>query len=87
VTYHSQKVLESDMRVLRERWKRPPIKSIAFRGTLDVPMRRRKNIYDRKGPSYVVPFKPKSTPAFFSRVKTSRTWPSSGRRGATAIGR
>ena len=31
--------------------------------------RRRKNIFDRKGPSYVVPFEPKPTPAHILELK------------------
>ena len=63
VTYHSQKVLESDMRILREAWEETSYQIDRLQRNPRCADEEKKNIYDRKGPSYVVPFKPKPTPA------------------------
>jgi phosphoribosylformylglycinamidine synthase len=63
VTYRSQKVLESDMRVLRETWEETSYQLDRLQRNPQCADEEKKNIYDRKGPSYVVPFEPKPTPA------------------------
>ena len=62
VTYHSQKVLESDMRVLRGWWEETSYHIERLQMNSQCADEERKNIFDRKGPSYVIPFKPKPTP-------------------------
>ena len=69
VTYHSQKVLESDMRVLRERWEETSYQIDRLQRNPQCADEEKKNIYDRKGPSYVVPFEPKPTPASLLEAK------------------
>lgn len=69
VTYRSQKVLESDMRVLRERWEDTSYQLDRLQRNPQCADEERKNIYDRKGPSYVVPFEPKPTPASLLEAK------------------
>jgi phosphoribosylformylglycinamidine synthase len=63
VTYHSQKVLESDMRVLRSWWEETSYQIERLQMNSQCADEERKNIFDRKGPTYRVPFKPKPTPA------------------------
>jgi phosphoribosylformylglycinamidine synthase len=62
VTYRSQKVLESDMRVLRGRWEETSYQLDRLQRNPQCADEEKKNIYDRKGPSYIVPFEPKPTP-------------------------
>jgi len=69
VIYNSQKVLESDMRVLRERWEETSYQLDRLQRNPQCADEEKKNIYDRKGPSYVVPFEPKPTPASLLEVK------------------
>jgi phosphoribosylformylglycinamidine synthase len=69
VTYHSQKVLESDMCVLRERWEETSYQLDRLQRNPQCADEEKKNIYDRKGPSYVVPFEPKPTPASLLEAK------------------
>jgi phosphoribosylformylglycinamidine synthase len=69
VTYHSQKVLESSMCVLRERWEETSYQIERLQMNSQCADEERKNIFDRKGPSYIIPFKPKSTPASILEVK------------------
>jgi phosphoribosylformylglycinamidine synthase len=69
VTYHSQKVLESDMRVLREWWEETSYQIERLQMNSQCADEERKNIFDRKGPSYIIPFKPKPTPAPILEVK------------------
>ncbi len=69
VTYHSQKALESDMRVLREWWEDTSYQIERLQMNSQCADEERKNIFDRKGPSYIVPFIPKPTPAPIFEVK------------------
>jgi len=62
VTYHSQKILEADMRVIREWWEETSYQIERLQMNSQCADQERKNIFDRKGPSYVIPFKPKPTP-------------------------
>jgi phosphoribosylformylglycinamidine synthase len=63
VTYNSQKVLESDMRVIREWWEETSYQIERLQMNPRCADEERKNIFDRKGPTYIIPFKPKPTPA------------------------
>jgi phosphoribosylformylglycinamidine synthase len=63
VAYNSQKVLESDMRVLREWWEETSYQIERLQMNSQCADEERKNIFDRKGPTYRIPFKPKPTPA------------------------
>ena len=62
VTYDSQKVLESDMPVLRSWWEETSYQIERLQMNSQCADEERKNIFNRKGPSYVIPFKPKRTP-------------------------
>jgi phosphoribosylformylglycinamidine synthase len=62
VTYNSQKVLESNMCLLREWWEETSYHIERLQMNPECADMERKNIYDRKGPSYVIPFKPNPTP-------------------------
>jgi phosphoribosylformylglycinamidine synthase len=63
VTYNSQKVLEADMRVLREQWEDTSHQIERLQMNSQCADEERRNIFDRKGPTYKIPFKPKPTPA------------------------
>jgi phosphoribosylformylglycinamidine synthase len=65
VTYRWQKVLESDMRVLREWWEDTSYQIERLQMNSRCADEERKNIFDRKGPNYRVSFEPKPTPARF----------------------
>ena len=69
VTYNSQKVLESDMRVLRERWEETSYQIERLQMNSQCADEERRNIFDRKGPGYAIPFKPKPTPAHILEAK------------------
>jgi phosphoribosylformylglycinamidine synthase len=69
VTYHSQKVLETSMCVLRERWEETSYQIERLQMNSQCADQERKNIFDRKGPTYRIPFKPKPTPAALFEVK------------------
>jgi phosphoribosylformylglycinamidine synthase len=62
VTYDSQKVLESSMCVLREWWEETSYHIERLQMNPQCADQERKNIFDREGPSYRIPFKPKPTP-------------------------
>jgi phosphoribosylformylglycinamidine synthase len=63
VTYNSQAVLESDMRALRQVWEETSYRIERLQINPQCADEERKNIFDRKGPGYVIPFKPGQTPA------------------------
>jgi len=69
VTYHSQKVLESSMCVLREWWEETSYHIERLQMNSRCADEERKNIFDRKGPSYIIPFKPKPTPALLLEAR------------------
>jgi phosphoribosylformylglycinamidine synthase len=62
VTYDLQKVLESSMCVLREWWEETSYHIERLQMNPQCADQERKNIFDREGPSYRIPFKPKPTP-------------------------
>jgi phosphoribosylformylglycinamidine synthase len=70
VTYRSQKVLESDMPILREWWEETSYHIERLQMNSQCADEERKNIFDRKGPSYVIPFKLKPTPASILKAKS-----------------
>ncbi len=69
VTYHSEKVLEADMRVLREWWEETSYQIERLQMSSECADQERKNIFDRKGPSYLISFKPEPTPAHLIEVR------------------
>ena len=69
VTYNSQKVLEADMCVLREWWEETSYQIERLQMNSQCADEERKNIFDRKGPSYRIPFRLKPTPAPLLEVK------------------
>jgi phosphoribosylformylglycinamidine synthase len=62
ITYNSQKVLESSMCVLREWWEETSYHIERLQMNSECADQERKNIFDRKGPGYVIPFQTKPTP-------------------------
>jgi phosphoribosylformylglycinamidine synthase len=62
VTSHSQKFLEADMPVIREWWEETSYQIERLQMNSQCADEERRNIFDRKGPNYVVPFKPETTP-------------------------
>ncbi len=69
ITLNSQKVLESDIRVLRQTWEETSYQIERLQMNPQCAEEERKNIYDRKGPTYVIPFKPEPTPKHFLEVR------------------
>jgi phosphoribosylformylglycinamidine synthase len=69
VTYNSQKVLESDMCILREGWEETSYHIERLQVNSQCAEEERKNIFDRKGPGYIIPFKPRPTPAHILKAK------------------
>jgi phosphoribosylformylglycinamidine synthase len=69
VTYNSQKVLESSMCALRQEWEETSYQIERLQMNSQCADQERKNISDRKGPSYVIPFKPKPTPSPILEMK------------------
>ena len=69
VTYHLQKVLESDMCVLREWWEETSYQIERLQMNSQCADEERKNIFDRKGPTYTIPFQPQQTPAYLLEAK------------------
>jgi phosphoribosylformylglycinamidine synthase len=69
VTYNSRKVLESSMCVLREWWEETSYHIERLQMNPRCADEERKNIFDRKGPIYIIPFKPKPTPPPILEVK------------------
>jgi phosphoribosylformylglycinamidine synthase len=61
VTYNSQKVLKSSMCVLREWWEETSYQIDRLQRNSQCADEERKNIYERKGPTYRVPFEFKPT--------------------------
>ncbi|HVP78433.1 MAG TPA: phosphoribosylformylglycinamidine synthase [Thermodesulfobacteriota bacterium] len=70
VTYGSQKMLESDMPVLRSWWEETSYQIERLQINSQCADEERKNIFDRKGPSYIIPFKFKRTPARLLEAKS-----------------
>jgi phosphoribosylformylglycinamidine synthase len=56
-------VLDEDMRVLRDIWEETSYHLDLFQRNPDSIHEERKNNHDRKGPQFIVPFKPEQTPA------------------------
>jgi phosphoribosylformylglycinamidine synthase len=69
VTYHSKKVLESSMCVLREWWEETSYQIERLQMNSECADTEKKNIFDRKGPGYIIPFEPKRTPGHILEVK------------------
>ena len=69
VTYNSRKVLESSMCVLREWWEETSYHIERLQMNPRCADEERKNIFDRKGPSYIIPFKAKPTSPPILEVK------------------
>jgi phosphoribosylformylglycinamidine synthase len=69
VTYNLQKVLESSMVVLREWWEETSYHIERLQMNSQCAEEERKNIFDRKGPSYHLPFKPKPTLSSLLKMK------------------
>ncbi|NWF93192.1 MAG: phosphoribosylformylglycinamidine synthase [Syntrophaceae bacterium] len=62
VTYNGQDILESDMRILRQWWEETSYQIERLQMNSQCADQERKNIFDRKGPAYIIPFDPRPTP-------------------------
>ena len=69
VTYNLQKVLEADMCVLREWWEETSYQIERLQMNSQCADEERKNIFDRKGLTYIIPFQPQPTPAHLLEAK------------------
>ncbi len=69
ITYNSQKVLESDMRMLRQWWEETSYQIERLQMNPQCADEEKRNIFDRKGPTYLIPFQPKPTPALLLEAK------------------
>jgi phosphoribosylformylglycinamidine synthase len=69
VTYHLKNVLEADMCVLRQWWEETSYQIERLQVDPQCADEEKKNIFDRKGPSYIIPFKPQPTPPPLLEVK------------------
>lgn len=69
VAFNSQKVLESDMRVLRQWWEETSYQIERLQMNPQCADEEKKNIFHRKGPAYIIPFKPEPTPALLLEAK------------------
>ncbi len=61
ITYNGQKVLQSDMRLLRQWWEETSYQIERLQMNPQCAEEEKRNIFDRKGPTYVIPFEPKPT--------------------------
>jgi phosphoribosylformylglycinamidine synthase len=69
VTYNLEKVLEADMRVLRESWEETSYQIERLQMNSQCADEERKNIFDRKGLTYSISFQPQPTPAHLLEAK------------------
>jgi phosphoribosylformylglycinamidine synthase len=69
VAYNSQKVLESSMCVLRQWWEETSYQIERLQMNSQCADEEKNNIFDRKGPNYFIPFKPKPTSAYLLEAK------------------
>jgi phosphoribosylformylglycinamidine synthase len=69
VAYNSQKVLEADMCALRECWEETSYQIDRLQRNPQCADEEKRNIFNRKGPTYIIPFKPRPTPAAVLEVK------------------
>jgi phosphoribosylformylglycinamidine synthase len=69
ITYHLQKVLEADMRVLREGWEETSYQIERLQMNFQCADEEKRNIFDRKGLTYRVPFQPQPTPVHLLEAK------------------
>jgi phosphoribosylformylglycinamidine synthase len=87
VTYHSKKVLESDVCVLRSWWEETSYQIERLQMNSQCADEERKNIFDRKRRKLSYSFQTQPTPARLLEVKDKPEVPFSGKRGAMAIAR
>jgi phosphoribosylformylglycinamidine synthase len=69
ITFNSQKVLESDMRLLRQWWEETSYRIERLQINPECADEEKRNIFDRKGPTYAVPFDPEPTAPFLIEAK------------------
>lgn len=69
ITINSQKMLDSDMRLLRQWWEETSYQIERLQVNPECADEEKKNIFDRKGPSYLIPFDPEPTPPFLLEVR------------------
>ncbi|MGQ9645327.1 MAG: phosphoribosylformylglycinamidine synthase [Thermodesulfobacteriota bacterium] len=69
VTYRSQNVLEADMRLLRQWWEETSYQIERLQMNPECADEEKKNIFDRKGLMYLIPFEPHPTPTHLLEAK------------------
>lgn len=69
ITLNSQKVLDSDMRLLRQWWEETSYQIERLQMNPECADEEKKNIFDRKGPAYFIPFDPEPTPPSLLEVR------------------
>lgn len=68
VRYNKDLILKEDMRVLREWWEESSYQIERLQMNYICAEQERKNIFDRKGPRYIVSFKPQPTPEILIKM-------------------
>ncbi|MCX8118357.1 MAG: phosphoribosylformylglycinamidine synthase [Desulfobacterota bacterium] len=63
VTFNSQRVFEADMRLLRQWWEETSYQIERLQMNPQCADEEKRNIFDRRGPTYVLTFDPQPTPA------------------------
>ncbi len=69
ITCNLKKVLEADMRVLRQCWEETSYQIERLQMNPQCADEERENIFDRKGPGYIIPFEPQLTPTHLLEAK------------------
>lgn len=69
IEYNGDTVLQADMRVLRSIWEETSYQIERLQMNPLCADREKKNIYDRKGPEYIITFEPEETPEELIEVK------------------
>jgi len=69
ITYNGQEVLQSDMRLLRQWWEETSYQLERLQMNPLCAEEEKRNIFDRKGPTYLISFEPKPTPIHLLEAK------------------
>ena len=69
LNYRGQKMFEADMRVLRQVWEETSYQIERLQINPQCADQERENIFDRRDPTYVIPFTPKPTPSPILKAK------------------
>lgn len=69
ITYNFKLILNADMRLLRQWWEETSYQIERLQKNPDCADLEKKNIFDRPGPTYTIPFTPKPTPRYILEAK------------------